>query len=139
MFVLLVKSTVNERVAVTRDIVICRPDLPENPDWFIENLPSKFCWRITRLFEEAEKAGADTPLWREARRIWWEAYWRLLGRYRGEKPFFETYEVVDTTVKPYVNSDEFVLRNIVLEGLRLIPREVREYVFRPYRIVLRGE
>jgi hypothetical protein len=135
----LVKSRVNERVAVTRDIIICRPDLPENPEWLSEGLPYKYCWRISKLFEEAEKSGRDTPLWSEARRVWWEAYWRLLGRYKGEKSFFETYEVVDTTVKPYAGSPEFVLRNIVLEGLKLIPPEVREYTFKPYRAVLRGE
>jgi hypothetical protein len=135
----LVKSRVDERVAVTRDLVVCRPDLPENPGWLSENLPHKYCWRITRLFEEAEKSGRDTPLWSEARRIWWEAYWRLLGRYKGEKPLFETYEVVGATVKPYAGSPEFVLRNIVLEGLKLIPPEIREYTFKPYREILKRE
>jgi hypothetical protein len=76
--------------------------------------------------------------WSEARRIWWEAYWRFLGKYRGGEPFFETYEVVGATVKLYAGSPEFVLRNIVFEDLRLIPPEVREYTFKPYRAILKA-
>lgn len=105
----------------------------------MKNSHISFAGEYRGFFEEAEKSGEDTLLWREARRIWWEAYWRLLGRYMGEKPFFETYEVVDTTIKPYINKREFVLRNIILEGLRLIPREVREYAFKPYREIFRGQ
>jgi len=124
---------VDERAAVARELVICRSDLPRNPKWSEEGLPHASCWIVPRLFEEAERAGPASDLYREARRVWWEAYWRRLGRYRGGRPFFEVYELSDRTVRPYRDREEFVLNNIVLEGLRLVPPEVREYTVKLYK------
>jgi len=74
---------VDERAAVTRELVICRSDLPRNPKWSEEGLPHSTCWIVSRL--------------------------------------------------PYRDREEFVLNDIVLEGLRLVPPEVREYTVKLYK------
>jgi len=53
-------------------LVICRKDLPENPRWQIQGYPYANCWEIDELFSEAVRAGRDSELYREVRRIWWE-------------------------------------------------------------------
>jgi len=116
-------------------IVICRGDLPENPRWREQNYPYANCWGIDELFAEAAKAGPDSLLYREARRIWWEAYWRLLGRYRGARPFFEVYEVEDGRIEPVEDRERWVLFNIISSGFAhgIVPREALQYTYRIYR------
>jgi hypothetical protein len=120
------------------DIAICRPDLLENPRWREEGLPSSRCWLVSRLFEEAYRSGVCTPVYHEARRIWWEAYWRRMGRYRGRYPFFESYIVRDSKLEPTADQ-EFVLNNIVVEGFRLVPEEAKAYTVKLYRELFKKE
>ncbi len=70
-------------------LVICREDLPYNPDWEREEYPGPHCWDPIELMEKARESGGE--LYREARRIWWEMYWRGMGRYRRGRPFPEVY------------------------------------------------
>ena len=116
-------------------LVICREDLPENPRWREQNYPYENCWDIDEFFEAARKAGRDSELYAEARRIFWESYWRLLGRYRRGKPFFEVYEVVDTTLKPVHDRQKWVLENIIVSAMAhdIVPPEAKAYTYRVYR------
>ena len=118
-------------------LVICRTDLPRNPRWEEEGYPYENCWDIDEFFEEAVKAGEGSPLWAEARRIWWESYWRLLGKYRRGRPFFSVYEVVDGELRPVRDRQRWVLENIITAGIAhgIVPRWVREYTPRVYRVL----
>lgn len=71
--------------------VICREDLPENPKWREYGYPDPHCWDIDELFLEAAKSGECSPLWHDARRIYWEAIHRAWGTYRRGRPFFDVY------------------------------------------------
>jgi len=134
MFVRL-KSLLHQLHQAVLKLVICRSDLPENPRWREENYPYANCWDIDELFSEAVNAGRDSELYREARRIYWEAYWRLLGKYKGKHPFFEAYEITDSTVKPVEDNERWILENIVASAFanNLVPPEASEYSFRVYR------
>jgi len=116
-------------------LVLCRKDLPVNPRWREQGYPYANCWEIDEFFSEAVRAGRDSDLYREARRIYWEAYWRLLNKYKGRHPFFEVYEVVDGTLRPVVDREEWVLKNIIVSAFtnNLVPPEAREYAFKIYR------
>jgi len=96
-------------------IVICREDLPENPRWKIQRYPYENCWDIDEFFTEASKAGEGSKLFEEARRIYWEAYWRLLGRYKRGRPFFEVYEVYETVnkIRPVYDRERWILSMII--------------------------
>jgi hypothetical protein len=120
------------------DIAICRPDLLENPRWRDEGLPNPHCWVVSRLFEEAYRSGECTSVYHEARRVWWEAYWRRMGRYRGRHPFFESYIVRDSKLEPAADQ-ELVLNNIVVEGFRLVPEEAKAYAVKLYRELFKSE
>ena len=120
------------------DIAICRADLLENPRWREEGLPNPRCWLVSRLFEEAYRSGECTPVYHEARRVWWEAYWRRMGRYRGRHPFFESYIVKDCRLVS-VTDQEFVLNNIIVEGFRLVPEEAKAYTAKLYRELFKKE
>ncbi|RLF08520.1 MAG: hypothetical protein DRJ60_00215 [Thermoprotei archaeon] len=116
-------------------LVICRRDLPENPRWRKQHYPYENCWDIDEFFEAARKAGRDSKLYTEARRIFWESYWRLLGRYRRGRPFFEVYEVADTTLRPVRDRERWVLENIVASAMAhdIVPPEAKAYTYRVYR------
>jgi len=116
-------------------LVICRKDLPENPRWQIQGYPYANCWEIDELFSEAVRVGRDSELYREARRIWWEAYWRLLGKYKGRNPFFEVYEVAPATVRRVEDREDWILKNILASGFAhgIVPPEAREYMYKIYR------
>ena len=116
-------------------LVICRSDLPENPRWREQGYPYENCWDIDEFFEAARRAGRDSSLYREARRIYWEAMWRLWGRYKRGRPFFEVYEVADTTLKPVHDRQKWVLENIVASAMAhdIVPPEAKAYTYKVYR------
>jgi len=72
-------------------LVICRNDLPENPDWHKLGYPGSRCWDVIELMKKASEAGKDSLLWQDARRIYFEMYWRGMGRYKRGRPFPEVY------------------------------------------------
>ena len=116
-------------------LVICREDLPENPEWWEQGYPYANCWDVDELFEAAKEAGRESGLYAEARRIFWEAYWRLLGRYRRERPFFEVFEVADATPRPVHGRERWVLQNIVVSAMAhdIVPEEAKAYTYKVYR------
>jgi hypothetical protein len=122
----------------TLDIAICRSDLLENPRWREEGLPNPHCWLVSRLFEDAYMSGECTPIYHEARRVWWEAYWRKMDRYKAGKPFFESYMVSDGKLER-IKDSEFVLNNIIVEGFRLVPEEAKAYTVKLYKELFRKE
>jgi len=122
----------------TLDIAICRSDLLENPRWREEGLPNPHCWLVSRLFEDAYMSGECTPIYHEARRVWWEAYWRKMDRYKAGKPFFESYMVSDGKLER-IKDSEFVLNNIIVEGFRLVPEEANAYTVKLYKELFRKE
>jgi len=103
-----------------KKLVICREDLPPNPKARAQGYPHSRCWEPFELFEEASRMGKDSELWREARRIWWECYWRAMGRYKGRHPFFFTY-MCDTDRK--VCWREFVDPRIVMGSINIAGHE----------------
>lgn len=113
-------------------LVICRQDLPSNPKWREKSYPYENCWEIDEFFESAR---GNPTLYNEARRIFFEAYWRLLKRYRRGRPFFDVYEVEDTTLKPVRNKKEWILRNIILSAIEneIVPPEARAYTYKIYK------
>jgi len=122
----------------TLDIAICRSDLLENPRWRDEGLPNPHCWLVSRLFEDAYMSGECTPIYHEARRIWWEAYWRKMDRYKAGKPFFESYMVSDGKLE-HIKNTEFVLNNIIVEGFRLVPEDAKAYTVKLYKELFKKE
>jgi len=115
-------------------LVICRKDLPENPSWREEGYPYSSCWDIDEFFSTAAKQGRSSKLYSEARRIFWESYWRSLDRYKGKRPFFEAYLMKDKTLTP-VRDREFVLKNILASAFAndIVPPEAKVYTYRIYR------
>jgi AraC-like DNA-binding protein len=59
--------------------------------YLVHNVIVHNCWDIDELFLEAAKAGECSPLWHEARRLYWEAMHRAWGTYRRGRPFFDVY------------------------------------------------
>ena len=120
-------------------LVICREDLPRNPRWREWGYPDDNCWDVYELFKEASKAGKDSELWREARRIWWENYWRAVGRYRKGRPFFRVYECdvregVCTELPPTEEVKRRVMMEINIAGFEtgVTPRGAEVFPWRPY-------
>ncbi len=70
-------------------LVICREDLPPDPYWNILGLPTPHCWDIDMFFELAPRLG--TYYAEQAKRIFWEFYWRRVGRYHHHHPFPRVY------------------------------------------------
>jgi len=122
-------------------IVICREDLPENPRWKIQKYPYENCWDIDEFFTEASKAGEGSKLFEEARRIYWEAYWRLLGRYKKGRPFFEVYEVYETVnkIRPVYDRERWILSMIIGSAMAsdVVPPTVKAQTERLYRKLFR--
>jgi len=116
-------------------LVICRTDLPENPRWKEQGYPYENCWEIDEFFSAAAKAGPGSMLYAEARRIFWEAYWRLLGRYRRGRPFFSAYEMVDSELKPIRDRHRWILQNIIVAAMThdIVPPEAKAYTYKVYR------
>ncbi|MHC1627550.1 MAG: hypothetical protein ACXQTI_01800 [Candidatus Nezhaarchaeales archaeon] len=116
-------------------LVICRKDLPENPRWLEQGYPDPNCWEIDEFFAAAARAGPGSSLYSEARRIFWEAYWRLLGRYRRGRPFFETYVIRDGEIERLTGRERWVLQNIIVAAMThgIVPEEAKEYTYRVYR------
>jgi len=50
-------------------IIICREDLPFNPDAIKKKYPHSRCWEIEEFFVKAKE---DPELYKEARRVFWE-------------------------------------------------------------------
>jgi len=119
-------------------LVICRSDLPLNPRWREQNYPRPDCWDIDEFFEEAMRSGTASAMYAEARRVFWEAYWRRLGRYKRGKPFFDAYEVTDSSVVPVRDRQRWILDNIVSSAVAhgVVPSEALRYTYRVYREVL---
>jgi len=123
------------RVYTAVRLVICRRDLPRNPRWREQGYPYPNCWEIDEFFGEAARAGRGSTLYMEARRVFWEAYWRLLGRYRGGKPFFEVYIGEDTSLRRLEDREDWVLKNIIVSAIThgIVPEEARMYTYKVYR------
>lgn len=123
-------------------IVICRRDLPVNPGWKEKNYPFPYCWEPYELFSKAVSEGGR--LYDEARRIWWEAYWRWYGRYKGKHPFFDVWVVEDGRLHDVSESSKVVrqvLSEILISGWTVpgfVPEEVKRTTIRIYREVLRS-
>jgi len=101
--------------------VLCREDLPENPNWRKEGYPNPHCWNVYELFMKAKEEGKDSILWQEARRIWWEAHWRLVGRYKRRRPFFKVYTCdveKKMCIEESLDEDDIkrILREIIITG-----------------------
>ena len=128
-------KTLLHRVYEDIKLVICRRDLPENPRWREEGYPYENCWDIDEFFEEARRAGRGSRLYAEARRIYWESMWRLWGRYRHGRPFFEVYEVVEGELRPVRDRQRWVLENIVVAAMAhdIVPPEAKAYTYKVYR------
>ncbi len=117
-------------------LVICRSDLPENPDWAREGYPYANCWDTDELMLEAERAGPGSKLYREARRIYWECTWRLLGRYRRGRPFFETYLIEDGKIERVPEEKwRWVCANIIASAMatEVVPEEAKRTAAKLYR------
>jgi hypothetical protein len=120
-------------------IVICREDLPRNSFWKEKNYAYENCWEIDEFFSKARELGRESDFFKEARRIFWEALWRLWKRYKGKRRFFDTYEIVDTQVSPIVDREDWILRNIVVSAMEhdIVPPEAKEATFKVYRELLK--
>ena len=122
-------------------LVICRDDLPRNPRWRDLGYPDDTCWDPIELMAEAARQGEDSPLFREARRIYWEAMHRLWSTYRRGRPFFKSYwcdvgrrECTELAATP--SNQRLVLMEIVSAAMRYgVGRPgagvLREYLGRP--------
>ena len=121
-------------------LVICREDLPKNPRWKEWKYPDDNCWDVYELFMEASKAGKDSELWQEARRIWWESYWRAVSRYRRGRPFFRVYKCdvrkgVCTELPLTEDLKRKVMMEINIAGFEsgVTPRGAKVFPWRPYK------
>ena len=132
-------------ILATRDYIICREDLPKNPKWVEQKYPYPYCWRPYELISEAAKAGVDSELYREARRIFWEMYWRWMGRYRRERPFPDVYEIVDGRVYDIPETEDIknqIIGEIIISAFEVpgfIPEEAKRVspAYRVYRYILK--
>ncbi len=104
-------------------LVLCREDLPENPRWRELGYPDDNCWDPIELMSEAAERGKESPLFREARRIYWEALHRLWRTYKRGRPFFRMYwcdvrkhECVEMPQSPA--NQRLVLMEIVSAAMR---------------------
>ena len=119
-----------EKIPPVRE-VLCREDLPENPNWEKEGYPNPHCWNVYELFMEAKKEGKDSLIWQDARRLWWESHWRLRSKYKGGKPFFKVYMCdvrKKVCIEESLSEDDIkrILREIIITGLEtgITPRGV---------------
>lgn len=121
--------------------MICREDLPRNPHWRREGYPAPFCWDIDEFFEEAAKAGPGSRLYSEARRIYWEAYWRRLGRYKRGRPFFAVYVKEKERLKRLRDRERWVENLIIASATAhgIVPREALLWVPRIYKVLFEKE
>ncbi|MEM3943474.1 MAG: hypothetical protein QXJ59_05280 [Thermofilaceae archaeon] len=111
-------------------IVICRGDLPPNEGWKAKGYPRENCWEPEELVEAGAKNQRILP---EARRVFWECYWRLLGRYKGGRPFFEVY-ILDGGPPLTLTKDQ-VCRFVVAAGMSssaLVPEDVKRTLLKVY-------
>jgi len=110
-------------------LVICREDLPVNPNWRLENYPMHSCWDIDEFM------ASDLVPYSEKRRIYWECYWRLLGRYRRKRPFFDTYLVNRKIEKVDPRRWKWVCENVIVSAMEhdVVPPEAKEATARLYK------
>jgi len=78
---------------------------------------------------------SDLVPYEEKRRIFWECYWRLLGRYRRERPFFDTYLVDRRIERVEPRRWRWVCENIIVSAMEhdVVPPEAKEATERLYR------
>ncbi len=111
-------------------VIICRRDLPRNPNWKIQGYPYESCWDIDEFF-----SSKDVP-YEEKRRIWFECYWRLRGMYKKGRPFFDVYILEHGELKPLPpEKHNWVCADIIVAGFAydVVPPEAREQPLRLYR------
>ena len=101
--------------------------------------PEELVCALDELYEEAVKRGEDSELFKEARRIYWEFYWRHLKRYKGERPFFDIFMEIDGKVVELPKTKENI-EKVINEGIIMgfaipgfIPEEVKRTTIRVYR------
>lgn len=109
-------------------LVICRDDLPSNPNWKRENYPMHSCWDI------GEFMSSELVPYEEKRRIFWECYWRLRGRYKRERPFFDVYLIDEEIVEVDPEKWRWVCGNIIVSAMEhdVVPPEAKESTYRIY-------
>jgi len=117
-------------------LVICREDLPENPNYAKKGYPAPYCWEIYEFAEEASKAGKESKLYQDARRIFFECYWRLKGRYKEKRPFFRVFRSNKTL--EYAGSEELekvVCRNVIVASMEteVVPEEAKRQTEKLYK------
>jgi len=111
-------------------LVICREDLPKNPRWRAENYPMHSCWDVDEFM------ASDLVPYEEKRRIFWECYWRMLGRYRRRRPFFDVYLVEDGRTKRVEPERwRWVCGNIIVAAMEhdVVPPWAKETTEKLYR------
>jgi len=110
-------------------LIICREDLPKNPNWRLEGYPMESCWDVDEFM-----ASPDVP-YEEKRRIYWEAYWRLLGRYRRARPFFDVYLMDGRLERVSPEKWRWVSYNIIVSAMAhdVVPPWAKESAVRLYK------
>jgi hypothetical protein len=118
-------------------LLICREDLPRNPSASAKNYPFPYCWDVYELAYQASKQGKESKLYEEARRVFWECYWRLKGRYKEKKPFFRVYETNSyvTEVVGGKQLEDYVCRNVIVASMEteVVPEEAKEQRTKLYK------
>ncbi|MGC8578137.1 MAG: hypothetical protein ACP5KW_09150 [Thermoproteota archaeon] len=118
-------------------LLICREDLPLNPRASLKNYPFPYCWDVYELAEEGTKAGKESKLYNEARRVFWECYWRLKGRYKEKKPFFRVYETNHFPVEVVGGKqlEDYVCRNVIVASMEteIVPEEAKRQKEKVYK------
>ncbi|MEM1697428.1 MAG: hypothetical protein QW794_00460 [Thermosphaera sp.] len=113
-------------------LIICRQDLPKNELWREKGYPYENCWEPDELMIAGEKNPGLLP---EARRIYWECYWRLLGRYKGARPFFDTYMQYDSNLAKWGGDEAQVCRFVVASAMatQVVPEQAKRATFKLYK------
>jgi len=110
-------------------LVICREDLPVNPNWRLQNYPMHSCWDVDEFM------ASDLVPYSEKRRIFWECYWRRLGHYKRGRPFFDTYLLDGKVEKVEPERWRWVCDNVIISAMAhdVVPPEAKESTERLYR------
>jgi len=96
-------------------LVICREDLPMNSSAEELHYPAPYCWDVAELMKRASEEGRDSPLWQEARRIYFEALHRSWGTYKRGRPFFDVYMCdVEKGICLRLNKEDPAIQRLVI-------------------------